>query len=194
MQLLFATNNQNKLKEVRSWLADSSFNILGLKDLDINCEIPETEPTIEGNAKQKATFIKNRFNIDCFADDTGLIVKALDGAPGVYSARYAGPNANSQDNMAKLLKQLNGSNEREACFKTCIALIIDKDLYIFTGTCEGKITTSPKGTGGFGYDPIFIPDGYTKTFAEMTLEEKNKISHRSKAMSNFIDFLKTLDD
>ncbi len=188
MKLVFATNNLNKLKEVQS-LIPSKIELLSLADIGCTEDIPETTPTIEGNAMQKAQYIKQKYGYDCFADDTGLEVTALDGAPGVYSARYAGKAKDSNANMNKLLDELQKKEDRSAQFKTVIALELNNKLETFTGICEGKITLDKKGDGGFGYDPIFQPDGYSKTFAELPLDEKNKISHRGKAVQQLVDFL-----
>ena len=191
MQLVFATNNLNKLKEVQN-LLPKTITLLSLKDIGCYEDIPETQITIEGNAIQKAEYVKTQFGYDCFADDTGLEVSALNGAPGVYSARYAGNQRSSDDNMNKLLHELENSKDRKAQFKTVIALYLSNTLEVFTGICEGEITKSKKGNSGFGYDPIFKPLGYNQTFAEMDLELKNKISHRGKAVSLLINFLKNI--
>lgn len=191
MQLVFATNNLNKLKEVQQ-LIPSNIKLLSLSDILCIEDIPETQPTIEGNAIQKAEYIKTNYGYDCFADDTGLEVDALNGEPGVYSARYAGPQRNAEDNMAKLLNELAGNINRKAQFKTVIALHINGELHTFTGICKGKITTKKHGDGGFGYDPIFKAEGHSKTFAEITLDEKNKIGHRGKAVKELVAFLNNL--
>ena len=190
-KLVFATNNEHKLKEVQSLLSED-IQLLNL--LDINCteDIPETQTTLEGNAIQKIQFIKDRYGIDGFADDTGLEVKALNNAPGVFSARYAGPQRNSNDNMDKLLYDLEFKADRSAQFKTVIALIYKGQLHTFTGICEGKIIKTKKGQAGFGYDPIFLPTGYDETFAEMDLDLKNQIGHRGKAISKLVTFLKSI--
>ena len=188
MKLVFATNNQNKLKEVQS-LIPSSVHLLSLKDIGCLEDIPETQNTIKGNAIQKAEYIKTRYGYDCFADDTGLEVDALDGAPGVFSARYAGDQRDANDNMNLLLKGLELSANRSAQFKTVIALHLKGELQTFTGICEGEITTSKHGDHGFGYDPIFKPNGFETTFAEMSLEDKNKIGHRGKAVIQLVNFL-----
>lgn len=190
MKLVFATNNSNKLKEVQALLPK---NITLLSLLDIGCleDIPETQPTIEGNAIQKADYIKDNYGYDCFADDTGLEVNALNGAPGVYSARYAGEQRDANDNMAKLLTELQLKDERTAQFKTVIALQINGELKTFTGICEGHIVKERAGDKGFGYDPIFQPKGYSETFAEMDLELKNKIGHRGKAVKQLISYLQS---
>ncbi|KAF0130041.1 MAG: dITP/XTP pyrophosphatase [Bacteroidetes bacterium] len=186
--LIFATNNAHKLEEITS-ITKAHFRILTLNDIGFSGEIPETSLSIEGNALQKAEFIYKRFSTNCFADDTGLEVDALDGAPGVYSARYAGENASYTDNVVKLLEALKGIENRNARFKTVIALIIDGQPYFFEGIISGKISDSPKGTSGFGYDPIFIPEGYQESFAEMPSELKNIISHRGLATKKLTDFL-----
>lgn len=188
MKLVFATHNHNKLKEVRAMLP-SGFELLSLNDIDCLEDIPETADTIEGNAILKAEYIKNSYGFDCFADDTGLEVSALNGAPGVHSARYAGPENDATLNMLKLLKELEGCNNREAQFKTTIALNIGGDIMLFTGICKGNILKAPKGKNGFGYDPIFQPKGYSDSFAEMTLSQKSEIGHRGKATRQLIDYL-----
>ncbi|MBP2832850.1 non-canonical purine NTP diphosphatase [Aquimarina sp. U1-2] len=188
MKLVFATHNPNKIKEVQI-LLPPEIKILSLADIECHEDIPETSNSIEGNAKQKVTFIKETYGYDSFADDTGLVVDALDGAPGVYSARYAGAAKDSHANMDKLLTEMEGKNDRTAQFKTVIALELNNNLIVFTGVCKGTITYTKKGNGGFGYDPVFCPEGYTQTFAELRLDEKNKISHRGKAIRQFIDFL-----
>tara|TARA_R110002050_G_scaffold74772_6_gene160364 strand:- start:142706 stop:143278 length:573 start_codon:yes stop_codon:yes gene_type:complete len=188
MQLVFATNNPNKLKEVQS-LIPSYIKLLSLKDIGCFEDIPETQNTIEGNAIQKAQFIKKHYGYDCFADDTGLEVEALNGAPGVYSARYAGDKRDANDNMNLLLKNLNGIDNRNAQFKTVVSLIINNNQQNFTGICEGEITKSKHGGKGFGYDPIFKPNGYKQTFAEIDLNLKNSIGHRGKAISLLVNFL-----
>ena len=186
MQLVFATNNLNKLKEVQS-LIPEHIKVLSLKDIGCFEDIPETQPTIEGNAIQKAEYVTQHYGYDCFADDTGLEVDALHGEPGVYSARYAGEQRNSDDNMDKLLSALAAHNDRHAQFKTVIALSIDGQIKTFTGICRGTITSEKKGHKGFGYDPIFMADEHDQTFAEISLEEKNKVGHRGKAIKQLID-------
>ncbi|WP_194768351.1 non-canonical purine NTP diphosphatase [Tamlana sp. I1] len=188
MQLVFATNNLNKVKEVQA-LIPEHITLLSLKDIGCLEDIPETQDTIEGNAIQKATYIKENYGYDCFADDTGLEVEALNGAPGVFSARYAGEQKDAQDNMNKLLNELQGKTNRAAQFKTVIALHINNTLKTFTGICEGAITNNKIGEQGFGYDPIFNPKGYHETFAEMPLSTKNSIGHRGKAVSQLVQFL-----
>ena len=188
MQLVFATNNRNKLKEVQALVLEP-IQLLSLEDIDCLEDIPETQPTIEGNAIQKIEYLKKHYNIDGFADDTGLEVKALHGEPGVFSARYAGDQRNAQDNMDKLLKNLEGKTNRSAQFKTVIALTLKGQLHTFTGICKGTILTEKRGDQGFGYDPIFQPDGYEQTFAEMDLALKNQIGHRGKAIKQLVQFL-----
>lgn len=188
MQLVFATNNKNKLKEVKA-LIPKSIKLLSLKDIGCFEDIPETQNTIKGNAIQKAEFIKTNYGYDCFADDTGLEVQALNGEPGVYSARYAGPQRDATDNMDLLLKKLESKSTRNGQFKTVIALHLNNKLTTFEGICKGEITTFKHGEGGFGYDPIFKPDDYNQTFAEMDLHLKNKIGHRGKATIQLIAFL-----
>ena len=188
INLIFATSNQNKVLEIQKILP-KKFNIKSLKDLNYFEDVPENENTIEGNAIFKAKYIYEKFNINVFADDTGLEVEALNGEPGVHSARYAGTTRNSEKNIKKLLKNLKNIKNRNARFKTVIALIINNKLHIFSGIVEGYILDSPKGNNGFGYDPIFCPNGFDKSFAELTLKEKNLISHRSFAMKKLIDFI-----
>ncbi len=192
MKIVFATNNKNKLHEVKQMLP-KHMQLLSLEDIGCRENIPETQPTIEGNAKQKADYIKQHYGYDCFADDTGLEVDALNGEPGVYSARYAGPQRNAEDNMDKLLDNLKGKSNRNAQFKTVIALHLNGNYHEFTGICRGKITHEKSGDKGFGYDPIFKAEGYTKTFAEISLEEKNKIGHRGKAVERLVEFLQNFD-
>lgn len=188
MQLVFATNNENKIKEIKSALGNK-FEILSLKDINCNEELPETQETLEGNALQKARYVSDNYKVNCFADDTGLIVDALNGEPGVYSARYAGEERSSEKNMEKVLSKLGENTNRSAYFETSIALIIDQKEYLFTGKAQGEITKTLSGEKGFGYDPIFKPTGIDKTFAELTMEEKNKISHRGKAFDKMCNFL-----
>ena len=190
MELVFATNNTHKLNEVRA-IAGARFSIVSLKELGCFDEIPETGETLPENALLKAQYIHNKFQCNCFADDTGLEIEALDGQPGVYSARYAGEHCSFQDNVLKVLCELQGIPNRKACFKTVIALILNETTYFFEGKIEGEIIETEKGTNGFGYDPIFKPLGYEKTFAEMTDAEKNKISHRALATKQLNDFLQT---
>lgn len=186
--LVFATNNLHKLEEVRDILG-GSFRIASLKEIGCTDDIPETADTLEGNALQKARYVKEKFGYDCFADDTGLEVKALGGAPGIFSARYAGPGHDSEANMRKLLKELEGKTNRQAQFRTVIALLLDGQEYTFDGIVRGEILTERRGTAGFGYDPVFVPEGYMETFAEMGSEEKNRISHRARAVKKLADFL-----
>lgn len=188
MKLVFATNNLNKLREVQA-LVPSHITLLSLSDIGCTEDIPETSPTIEGNAVQKATYVKEHYNYDCFADDTGLEIKALDGEPGVYSARYAGEDKNADANMDKVLRNLERNQDRSAHFKTVIALYLQGELRTFTGICEGVIAKEKIGNQGFGYDPIFMPNGFDQTFAELSLKEKNKIGHRGLAVQQLIDFL-----
>ena len=188
MKLVFATNNLNKLKEVQT-LIPKHIKLLSLADIGCKEDIPETQPTIKGNAIQKAEYVKNKYGYDCFADDTGLEVEALNNEPGVYSARYAGPQRNSEDNITKLLSNLEDQPNRNAHFKTVIALHLNAKIKIFTGICDGEITQSKHGKKGFGYDPVFKAKGYDKTFAEISLDEKNKIGHRGKAVRDLIEFL-----
>lgn len=192
MDICFATNNPNKLKEIRLILGDS-FNILSLKDIGCHEELPENQNTLEGNSLEKASYVNRHYKVNCFADDTGLEVDILNGAPGVYSARYAGPNCSSEDNMNLLLEELNGIENRKAKFKTIITLILEGKQHQFSGEVQGIILNKLKGTKGFGYDPIFQPDNYNKTFAEFTMEEKNKISHRGLATQALVEFLKAID-
>ena len=186
--LVFATNNLHKLEEVRDILG-GSFRIASLKEIGCSDDIPETADTLEGNALQKARYVKEKFGYDCFADDTGLEVEALGGAPGVFSARYAGPGHDSEANMQKLLKELEGKTNRQAQFRTVVALILEGREYTFEGIVRGTILTERRGTAGFGYDPVFVPEGYAETFAEMGSEEKNRISHRARAVQKLADFL-----
>lgn len=188
MTIIFATNNPNKVAEVKS-LTPTSANIISLKEAGIEVEIEEPFDTIEKNARHKAWEIYRLTGITCFSEDTGLLTDALNGEPGVKSARYAGESKSSEQNMEKLLSRLNGTKHRSARFITIICFIFKGEEFIFEGRCEGKITTKPSGSKGFGYDPIFIPWGAQKTFAEMTMEEKNKYSHRKKAFASFMEFL-----
>lgn len=194
-KIIFATNNLHKLNEIQSLLGNH-FLLLSLTDIGFSGEIPETFPTIEGNALQKANYIFEKFNIPCFADDTGLEVDALNGEPGVFSARYAGSidlfgteEARSEANTQKLLESLVKHSNRKARFRTVIAYLIDGRDYVFEGIVNGSIATAKRGDGGFGYDPVFIPEGNDKTFAEMSLSEKNKISHRARAFAKFVSFI-----
>ena len=185
-KIVFASNNSHKLSEIRQ--LELPFEILSLADTGCSEEIPETADTLEGNALQKARWVKEHYGYDCFADDTGLEVDALGGEPGVYSARYAGEGHDSEANMAKLLANLEGVTDRRARFRTVIALIKDGEEHLFEGIVEGHITTARSGADGFGYDPIFMPDGTDKTFAEMTADQKNAISHRGRAVEALKSF------
>ena len=187
-EIVFATNNPHKLDEARAILA-GKVKVLSLSDIGCHDDIPETADTLEGNALIKARWVKEKYGYDCFADDTGLMVEALDGAPGVYSARYAGEHCSPVDNRALLLEKLKNSVNRKAKFSTVVALISGGQEYLFEGSVEGEITPEDKGNGGFGYDPVFRPEGYDDTFAEMAPEEKNKISHRGRAISKLAAFL-----
>ena len=187
-RIVFATNNQHKLDEIRE-IAKGKLEVLSLSDIGCSDDIAETGVTFEENALIKAQYVKDRYGLDCFADDSGLEVTALDGRPGVYTARYAGNNASSEDNMKKLLNEIEGEKDRTARFKTVIALIENGSKHFFESTVEGTITETMYGEGGFGYDPVFVPDGYSKTFAELDMEIKNEISHRAKATKLLIDHL-----
>ena len=189
MRLVFATNNQNKVKELKA-LMPETIEILTLSDIGCLEDIEETEDTLEGNAKLKANHITKNYGYNCFADDTGLEVEALNGAPGVYSARYAGENVTYEDNVQKMLREMEGKQNRQAQFRTSIALNLEGKQYLFDGVCKGKITNTKHGTDGFGYDPIFRPSGFKQTFAEMSLDQKGKISHRGLAVQKLITFLK----
>lgn len=189
MQLVFASNNKNKILELQSMLPETII-VLSLESIGCFEDIPETASTIEGNAIQKANYVTEKFGYDCFADDTGLEVDSLNGEPGVYSARYAGEQRNAEDNMNKLLDALACKNNREAQFKTVMALNLNGKQHLFTGIARGQITLEKIGNDGFGYDPIFQPKNYTETFAQLSLDVKNKISHRGKATKQLIDFLK----
>ncbi|RDK87199.1 non-canonical purine NTP diphosphatase [Marinirhabdus gelatinilytica] len=188
MKLVFATHNPNKFKEVKL-LLPQHIELLSLTDIGCTEDIPETADTIEGNAVLKVEHVRNRYNLDCFADDTGLEVSALNGDPGVYSARYAGEGKRANDNIDKLLKNLSGVEDRSARFKTAIAMTINLESVMFLGVCDGTITKSRRGDKGFGYDPVFLPDGHNQTFAEMRLEQKGKIGHRGKALQQLIAYL-----
>lgn len=191
-RLVFATNNNHKLEEARK-IAGDRFEILSLAEIGCNDDIPETAPTLEGNALIKARWIHDRYGFDCFADDTGLMVDALDGAPGVMSARYAGDVHDSAANMKKLLTAMEGKTDRKAHFSTAVALILEGKEYVFEGRVEGTIGRAPKGTNGFGYDPVFIADETGLTFAEMDSDDKNAISHRGRAMEKLTAFLQNID-
>ena len=187
-KIVFATNNAHKLSEIRSILGDE-YEILSLRDINCDVDIPETASTLEGNAEIKVRYIKEHFGYDCFADDTGLEVDALNGAPGVFSARYAGPEHDSLKNMDLLLKNMSDKTDRKARFRTVIALLIDNKLTLMDGVVEGEITLQPQGDNGFGYDPIFSPEGFDVTFAQMDSSIKNKISHRARATEKLIEYL-----
>lgn len=189
MELIFATNNKHKIREI-SDLLDNNTRILGLAEFNITEDIPEEADTLEENALYKARYVHERTGMNVFADDTGLEVEALGGAPGVYSARYAGESKSFDDNIEKLLREMHGTTNRRARFRTVIALILDGIEYNFEGTVEGEITCERRGTGGFGYDPVFVASGYDRTFAEIPLAEKNTISHRARAMQKLLEFLK----
>ena len=188
MKIVFATHNAHKVSEVPAVLG-SEYQLVTATEAGITEEIPETQPTIEGNALQKARYVYEHTGLNCFADDTGLEVEALNGAPGVYSARYAGEHVSYADNNVLLLKNLAGCENRKARFRTVIALIVDGKEYLFEGRVEGAIATEPHGEGGFGYDPLFVPEGSQLTFAEMSSEAKNKISHRGRAVAKLVAFL-----
>ena len=187
-KLVFATNNAHKLEEISSILG-KKIELLSLKDIECEANIPETADTLEGNATQKAEYIYKNYGLDCFADDTGLEVEALNGAPGIYSARYAGDGHDSESNMKKLLENLQGKENRKAQFRTAICLIMNGEKYLFEGIVKGEIIQEKRGGAGFGYDPIFVPEGYNLTFAELGNDIKNTISHRAKAVEKLCDFL-----
>lgn len=189
LSLVFASNNPNKIKEIQL-LLPKEITILSLAEIGCFEDIPETAPTIEGNAIQKANYVTEKYGYSCFADDTGLEVEALNGEPGVYSARYAGEQRNAADNMNKLLINLADKENRNAQFKTVICLNLDGNQHLFEGIIKGEIINEKRGSEGFGYDPIFIPNGYSKTFAEMPITEKSKISHRGLAVEKLVAFLK----
>lgn len=189
MKLVFASNNKNKLEEIRHQLP-SDIELLSLEDIGCDVDIPETADTIEGNAILKADYVTQNYGYDCFADDTGLEVTALDGAPGVYSARYAGEEKDANANMDKLLAELDGKPDRSANFKTVITLNLNGEQHLFTGIVNGTITVQKSGDKGFGYDPVFMPDGLERTFAQISLDEKAQHSHRGRAVKQLIDFLK----
>ena len=191
MKLVFATNNLHKLKEVQEMLSNS-IEVLSLKDIGCFEDVEETESTLEGNAKLKADYITEKYGFDCFADDTGLEVEAIDGKPGVYSARYAGAHGNAEKNMEKLLNELQNKSNRKAKFRTIIALNLRNKQYLFEGICDGKILNEKTGVKGFGYDPIFKPSNASSSFAEMNSEEKNIISHRGIAIQELVQFLNSL--
>ncbi len=188
MKLVFATHNKNKFTEVKEMLP-KHIELLSLDDIGCSEDIAETAETIEGNAILKADYVQKKYKLNCFADDTGLEVKSLNNEPGVFSARYAGNSNDSNANIQKLLKNLEGKEDRSARFKTAIALNLDQEEIMFLGICEGEIIKELRGESGFGYDPIFQPKGYEKTFAEMTLQQKSEVGHRGKAMRQLIDYL-----
>lgn len=190
-RIIFATNNRHKLEEVAAFLGDS-WELVTPKECGVMEDIPEEQPTIEGNAMQKAEYLFEKTGRDCFADDTALEVEALGGEPGVYSARYASQKCDSEENMAKLLEQLGNNTNRKACFRTVIALILGGKKYLFEGRVDGEIISERVGDKGFGYDPIFRPDGYTTTFAQMSVDDKNLISHRARAVAKLVEFLKSI--
>lgn len=190
MRLIFATNNQNKLNEVKA-LLPKSIELVSLAEINFHNDIPETADTIEGNASIKSKTIYSITNTNVFSDDSGLLVEALNGAPGVHSARYAGEQKSDDDNIQKLLLELNGKENRKAHFKTVMSLMLEGKEYLFEGIINGTIILEKRGSNGFGYDPVFVPDGYNKTFAEMTKEEKSSISHRGIALKKLVEFVKT---
>lgn len=189
-KLIFATNNEHKLNEVKQMLKEL-YIVLGLKEAGIFEDIPENESTLEGNARTKAQYVHNKLNVNVFADDTGLEIQALNGEPGVISARYAGPGKDSIDNMNKVLIKMNGVSDRSAQFRTSICLILNNKEYFFEGVVTGNILENPLGKAGFGYDPIFQPENHTISFAQMGMDEKNLISHRGRAIQKLVQFLKT---
>lgn len=189
MKLIFATNNAHKLAEVQAVLGDG-YELVTPRQMGITEEIPETASTLEGNARQKARYLYERTGLDCFADDTGLEVDALDGAPGVHSARYATDGHDFEANTRLLLHNMEGKEDRRARFRTAIILIEGGEEHLFEGRVEGEITCEPAGCGGFGYDPVFRPEGYKQTFAEMSADEKNSISHRARAVAKLVEYLK----
>jgi XTP/dITP diphosphohydrolase len=191
MELVFATNNTRKIEEVQH-LLKNNFRLLSLQDINCAEELPETGNTLEANASQKARYVHEKFGADCFADDTGLEIESLNGKPGVYSARYAGEEKSAEKNIQKVLLEMKNTPHRSAYFKTIISLIINNKEYLFEGKVNGEISTELKGKKGFGYDPIFIPNGYNRSFAEMSLDEKNKVSHRAIAIKKLVEFLNSL--
>jgi len=186
-KLVFATHNKNKLAEIRNIL--KNYEVVGLRDIGCMEDIVEDADDLQGNAKIKADYVTNNYHLNCFADDTGLEVEALDGAPGVFSARYAGEGCSYHDNVVKMLAAMKGKTNRKARFRTVIALNLNGKQYFFEGIVNGRILEEEQGNGGFGYDPIFQPDGYEESFAEMSMEEKNKISHRGRAVQKLVEFL-----
>ena len=190
-KIVFATNNAHKLQEVSLYLKNL-YEVVSLKDIGFNQDIPEPYNTLEKNALTKSQTIFDKYQIDCFSDDTGLEVEALNGAPGVFSARYAGEDCSFQDNVDKMLAEMKGQTNRKARFRTVVSLILNGEKYYFEGIVNGHIAEVETGTDGFGYDPIFVPEGLNTSFAEMNLEDKNKISHRGRAMAKLVDFLKSI--
>lgn len=193
MKLVFATNNKHKLEEI-SRLLDGKHEIVSLDQIGCHDDIPEDHETLPENALQKAQYVKEHYGYDCFADDTGMEIEALDGRPGVYSARYAGPAKDSIANMKKILQEMEGRTNRTACFRTVIALILDGKEYLFEGRVDGEILTETHGHAGFGYDPVFRPAGFSESFAEMDMDTKNNISHRGRAIQKLCEFLKTRNE
>lgn len=190
MKLCFASNNEHKLTEIRQIVGDQ-YQVVSLQDIGCNEELAEDQDTLEGNSRQKAEYVWQHYRVSCFADDTGLEVEALGGEPGVYSARYAGPQRSSADNIALLLENLKGQANRRAQFRTAITLFLDGQMHQFNGIVKGQIALAPSGTAGFGYDPVFIPEGHDQTFAQMPAGQKNSISHRGRAMQQLVAFLAT---
>lgn len=191
MKLCFASNNEHKLAEIRQMVGDR-YQVVSLQEIGCTEELAEDQNTLEGNSRQKAEYVWQQYGVNCFADDTGLEVEALNGAPGVYSARYAGPQRSSSDNMALLLENLQGQPNRRARFRTSITLFLNGQMHQFDGIVNGTIALQPSGETGFGYDPIFIPEGYEQTFAQMTAAQKNRISHRGRAMQQLVAYLQQL--
>jgi XTP/dITP diphosphohydrolase len=191
MELVFATNNKHKLEEIQAILGNQ-FKILSLNDIGCDEDIPEEQETLEGNAGQKSFYVYNKYGYNCFADDTGLEINSLNGEPGVYSARYAGEEKSAEANMNKVLEKIAKIKNRDARFRTVISLVIEGHEELFEGIVEGEIITEKRGNSGFGYDPIFRPEGFNQTFAEMSLTAKNKISHRARAVEKLISYLKNL--
>ena len=190
MDICFATNNAHKVREINQLLGER-FRMLSLADIGCQEELPENQTTLEGNSEEKASYVYQHYRVNCFADDTGLEVDALQGEPGVYSARYAGPQRSSEDNMRRLLRELADQPNRTAQFRTVITLWLDGQMHQFEGMVSGSIARERSGSEGFGYDPIFIPEGFTRSFADMTAEEKNQISHRGRAIRRLVQFLET---
>ncbi len=193
MELVFATNNQHKLAELQA-IVGTHFKLLSLQDIGCNEEIPEEQDTLEANASQKAFFIYNKYGYNCFADDTGLEIEALNGEPGVFSARYAGEDKNPEANIDKVLGKLAKINNRKARFRTVISLVINGTEHQFEGIVDGEILKERRGNSGFGYDPVFLPDGFSQSFAEMNLQDKNQISHRGRAVAKLAEYLKSIDN